>query len=64
MVSSSLWLVLERTLEGSGDIVEFFVSPSCVDEFDRLMNLFVKMSMVVWFKQMPNRIEYELRIDA
>jgi hypothetical protein len=70
VVSSAIWLitgclrsaegyVLERTLDGSGDIIEFFVSSDCVDEFTSFMELFRRKSMIVWFKQMPNRVEYE-----
>lgn len=70
IVTSAIWLitgclrsaegyVLERTLDGGSDIIEFFVSVDCVDEFVRFMDLFTRKSMVVWFKQMPNRVEYE-----
>lgn len=70
IVTSAIWLitgclrsaegyVLERTLDGSSDIIEFFVSADCVDEFVSFMNLFERKSMIVWFKQMPNRVEYE-----
>lgn len=70
IVKSAIWLVtgclrsaegyvLERTLDGGSDIIEFFVSSDCVDEFTRFMDLFTRKSMVVWFRQMPNRVEYE-----
>jgi len=73
IVTSALWLitgclrsaegyVLERTLDGSSDIIEFFVSQDCVDEFVSFMNLFERKSMVVWFQQMPNRVEYEKKL--
>ena len=51
--------VLERTLDGCGDVIEFFVTPSCVQEFEEIMTLFVRQNMVLWYKQMPNRMVYE-----
>ena len=51
--------VLERTLDGCGDVIEFFVAPSCAQEFEEIMTLFVRQNMVFWYKQMPNRMLYE-----
>lgn len=70
IVTSAIWLVtgclrsaegyvLERTLDGSSDIIEFYVSEDCVDMFVEFMDMFSRKSMIVWFKRMPNRVAYE-----
>lgn len=51
--------VLERTLDGCGDVLEFFVAPSCVAEFEEIMTFFVQQNIVWWFKSMPNRLVHE-----
>jgi|GEM_PF-2562985 len=51
--------VLERTLEGTGDVLEFFVTPYCAPEFEEMMNFFLQKNMVSWYKKMPNRLVYE-----
>ena len=74
VVKNSIWLVtgflrsaegyvLERTLDGTGDIVEFFVSSSCVDDFEKLMIFLTHCSLIRWHKKMPNRLEHELLLD-
>ncbi len=56
--------VFERTLEGTSDVMEFFVSPSYVAEFEKLFVFFQKRGVVVWFQQFENRIELELNLQA
>jgi hypothetical protein len=55
--------VLERTLEGTSDVVEFFVTPSYVEEFESLMVMFRGRKIIVWFAKMPNRIECEMDLS-
>ncbi|MBM3894088.1 hypothetical protein FJ366_00595 [Candidatus Dependentiae bacterium] len=55
--------VLERTLEGTSDVMEFFVSPSYVFEFEQLLAYFQKQGIVVWFQEFPNRIKIELDLQ-
>ncbi len=56
--------VFERTLEGTSDVMEFFVSPSYVAEFETLLVFFQKRGVVVWFQWFENRIELELNLQA
>jgi len=56
--------VLERTLEGTSDVVEFFVTPSYVEEFESLMTMFRNRKIIVWFGKMPNRIECEMALSG
>jgi len=75
LVKNSIWFftgslrsaegyVLERTLEGTTDLLEFFVTPSYVEEFEILMEMFRVKKVVVWFEKMPNQIELEMRLSA
>lgn len=75
VLKDSIWLVtgffrsaegyvLERTLDGTGDVLEFFVTDSCVEEFEEIMTFFVQQNIVFWYKKMPNRLVYEGLLEA
>jgi hypothetical protein len=56
--------VFERTLEGTADVLEFFVSPSYVVEFEKLLTFFQGRGVVIWFERFENRIELELNLQV
>lgn len=52
------YVAFERTLEGTNDIIEFFVPGSQEEEFLFLMNYLIKEGYVYKLDKMPNRLVY------
>lgn len=50
------YVAFERTLEGTNDIIEFFVPASQEESFLSLMEYLVKHGYVYKFEKMPNRL--------
>jgi hypothetical protein len=51
--------LLERTVDVENSVLEFFVPPDSNDEFIHFMKTMSEMGVVLWFKELPNRMALE-----
>lgn len=52
------YVTFDRTLDGTNDIIEYFVPASQEENFLHLMNYMVRAGYVFKFEKMPNRLQY------